>query len=102
MRCQIVGKYADNHSAMCYFTVPYIQLLVVCATMEMFVLLMDPTSMRAEWRCVSMISGELSVMISGTQLMLLLCASNLDSHFLGVSVFACLMQYSTEFYEQMV
>ena len=34
--------------------------------------------MRAEWRCASIISGELSVMMAGTQLMLPLSASSWD------------------------
>ena len=63
----------------------FIQLLVVCATMEMFVLLMGQTSMRAEWRYVSMICGGLSVMTTGTPPMLQLCANSLVSHFSGVS-----------------
>ena len=58
--------------------------MVVFATMEMFVLLMDPTSMRAEWRCASVISGELSVIMAGTQLMLPLSASSWDMPTLDV------------------
>ena len=34
--------------------------------------------MRAEWRCASIISGELSVIMAGTQLMLPLSASSWD------------------------
>ena len=34
--------------------------------------------MRAEWRCASIISGELSVIMAGTQLMLQLSASSWD------------------------
>ena len=52
--------------------------------METFVLLMDPISMRAEWRCASIISGELCVIMAGTQLMLLLSASSWDMPTLDV------------------
>ena len=39
---------------------------------------MDQASTRAEWRCASIISGELSVMTYGTQQMQLLSASSWD------------------------
>ena len=55
-------------------------------TMERFDLWVGPTSMRAEWRCVSTTLGGLCVMTCGTMLMPLLCASSLDLQLLGVSV----------------
>ena len=55
-------------------------------TMEMFVLLMDHTSMRAEWRCASIISGELCVIVAGTQLMLPLSANSWDMPTLDVCI----------------
>ena len=39
---------------------------------------MDQICTRAEWRCASIISGGLSVITPGTQLMLPLSASNWD------------------------
>ena len=48
------------------------------ARMVMFVWWEAPISMRAEWRCASMTSGEQCVMTSGTTLMLLWSASNWD------------------------
>ena len=50
----------------------------MCAATEMFVLLMGQTSMREEWRCVSMISGELFVMTHGARLMPHRSASSWD------------------------
>ena len=51
----------------------YFQLIRLdqLAPMEMYVWLVVPISMKVEWRCVSMTSGGLSVMIAGVQLMLL-------------------------------
>ena len=40
--------------------------------------------MRAEWRCASIISGELSVIMAGTQLILPLSASSWDMPTLDV------------------
>ena len=62
---------------------------VVFVHMEMFVWWEAPISMRVEWRCASMTSGELCVMTSGTILMLLWSASSLDMHTLEVSTFIC-------------
>ena len=55
------------------------------APMAMFVLLVVPISMRVEWRCVSMTSGEQFVTTSGTALMLLLSVNNWDMPTLEVS-----------------
>jgi len=51
---------------------------VATVLMEMFVWWEAPISMRVEWRCASMTSGELCVVTSGTALMLLLSASSWD------------------------
>ena len=53
--------------------------------MAMFVLLEAPISMRVEWRCVLMTSGEQFVTTSGTALMLLLSVNNWDMPTLEVS-----------------
>ena len=42
--------------------------------------------MRAEWRCASTISGELSVIMAGTQLMLPQSASSWDMPTLDVCI----------------
>ena len=52
--------------------------------MEMFVSWEAPISMRVEWRCVSMTSGEQCVMTAGAALMLLWSASSWDMHTLEV------------------
>ena len=53
--------------------------------MEMFVWWEAPISMRVEWSCASMISGEQCVMMVGTELMQLWSASSWDMHTLEVS-----------------
>ena len=53
--------------------------------MEMFVWWEALISMKVEWRCASMTSGEQCVMTTGTTLMLLWSASNLDMLTLEVS-----------------
>ena len=53
--------------------------------MEMFVWWEVPISMRVEWRCASMTSGGQCVMTTGTTLMLLWSANNLDMLTLEVS-----------------
>ena len=55
--------------------------------MAMFVLLEAPISMRVEWRCVSITSGEQFVTTSGIALMLLLSVNNWDMLTLEVSSF---------------
>ena len=59
---------------------------VATALMVMFVWWEAPISMRVEWRCASMTSGEQCVMTSGTALMRLWSASIWDMHILEVSV----------------
>ena len=49
------------------------------AQLVMFVLLVVTMNTRAEWRCVSMESGELSAMTSGTTEMRLWSATSWDS-----------------------
>ena len=56
---------------------------------EMFVWLEAPISMRVEWKCASMTSGERCVTTTGTGLMLLWSASSLDMHMLEVSLVYC-------------
>ena len=48
--------------------------------MEMCVWWEAPISMRVEWRCASMTSGEQCVITAGMQLMLQLSASSWDMH----------------------
>ena len=55
--------------------------------MAMFVLLEAPISMRVEWRCVSITSGEQFVTTSGTAVMPLLSVNNWDMLTLEVSSF---------------
>ena len=59
---------------------------LVTVPTEMFVWWEAPISMKVEWRCASMTSGEQCVMTFGIQLMLLLSASNWDMHTLEVSL----------------
>ena len=59
---------------------------MVPVPMVMFVWWMAPISMRVEWRCVSMTSGEQCVMTDGTALMLLWSANSWDTHTLEVSI----------------
>ena len=55
--------------------------------MAMFVLLEAPISTKAEWRCVSITSGEQCVTTSGTAVMPLLSVNNWDMLTLEVSSF---------------
>ena len=57
---------------------------VATAHMEMFVWWEAPISMRVEWRCASMTSGEQCVMTSGTTLTLLWSAISWDMLILEV------------------
>ena len=52
--------------------------------MEMFVLWEAPISMKVEWKCASMTSGEQCVMTAGAVLMQLWSASSWDMHTLEV------------------
>ena len=61
--------------------------------MEMFVWWEDPISMRVEWKCASMTSGEQCVMTVGIALMLLWSASSWDMHILEVSASTVFMQF---------
>ena len=54
--------------------------------MVMFVWWEAPISMRVEWRCASMTSGEQCVMTIGTAQMLLWSVINWDMHILEVSL----------------
>ena len=71
-------------------TVKYIRSLqlmpVATVLMEMFVWWEAPISMRVEWRCASVTSGEQCVITTGTALMLLLSASSWDMRLLEVSI----------------
>ena len=60
-------------------------MTVETALMEMFVWWKAPISMRVEWRCASMTSGEQCVMTAGTVLMPVWFADNWDMHTLEVS-----------------
>ena len=56
--------------------------------MEMFVWWEAPTSMKVEWRCVSMTSGGQCVMTAGAALMQLWSVCSWDMHTLEVSASA--------------
>ena len=91
-----MSKYAGLCGKKCYFdsqvqyTIFSIHLLqpkqVATVPMVMFVWWEASISMRVEWRCASMTSGEQCVMTTGTALMPLSSASSWDMHTLAVSV----------------
>ena len=65
--------------------------------MVMFVLLEGPISLRVEWRCASMTSGEQSVMMAGALLMLPLSASSWVMQLLEVSAKVAWYEMSFKF-----
>ena len=50
--------------------------LEACVPTEMFVLLVEVASMRVDWRCALMTSGEQFAMLDGVLLILQRCANN--------------------------
>ena len=60
----------------------------------MFVWWEAPISMKVEWKCASMTSGEQCVIMAGTGLMLLWSANSWDMHTLEVSANASIVRQS--------
>ena len=51
-------------------------VLLAVASSSFYLLLMDPPSMRVEWRCITMVNGVQCVMMIGISMMHKLCVDN--------------------------
>ena len=90
VRCQgiLILLIKKQHSIFTYLFIWQSIMPVATVLMVMFVWWEAPISMRVEWRCASMSSGEQCVIPPGTALMLLWSASSWDMDTLEVSTVA--------------